>query len=131
MVGCGCCLLAVLVAPLNVGGLRQGNRAARKHILQSLNLSGMLARAGCCLPISCSSRSRRPIVCYFSPKQTRPTRFPFIYFFVNESSPCYFLLRRLVFFYGEGIFKKNVYYSGNAHLLSLKVFPVRFRPWYF
>lgn len=55
-----------------------------------------------------------------------------IYFFVNESSPCYFLLRHLLFFYGEGIFKKRkCYYSGNAHLLSLKVFPIRFRPWYF
>ena len=131
MVGCGCGLLAVLVAQLKAGGLRQGNRAARKHILQSLNLAGMLARAGCCLPISRSSRSWRPIVCHFSPTQTRPTRFLFIYFCVNQSSPCYSLLRRLVFFYGEGIFKKNVYYSGNAHLLSLKVFPIRFRPWYF
>ena len=107
MVGCGCGLLAVLVAQLKAGGLRQGNRAARKHILQSLNLSGMLARAGCCLPISCSSRSRRPIVCYFSPKQTRPTRFPFIYFFCKRKQPLLFSPSPFSIFLRGGYFQKK------------------------
>ena len=82
-----------------------------------------------CLLVAAQGRGG-PSSAISAPSKRDRHDFPSSMFFVNESSPCYFLLRRLVFVYGEGIFKKNVYYSGNAHLLSLEVFPIRFRPWY-